>query len=56
MKELLLKKLQASVTYAEKEGEDMDAVSWGMQEGVLISYNDAKIIVSALQKEMKCQP
>ncbi len=56
MKELLLKRLQGSVKYAEKEGEDMDAVSWGMQEGILISYNEAKIIISALQKENKCQP
>ena len=49
--ENLIKRLTDSVAFAEKEGENMDDVSWGMQEGVLISYNEAKLIVKALSKQ-----
>lgn len=47
--EHLIKKLIDRVAFAEKEGENMDDVSWGMQEGILISYNEAKVIIEALK-------
>ena len=46
--EHLIKRLKDSVAFAEKEGENMDDVSWGMQEGILISYNEAKAVIKAL--------
>lgn len=49
MKELI-KRLSNSVKLAERDGENMDDVSWGMQEGVLISYNEAKAIITALKQ------
>jgi hypothetical protein len=52
----LIERIAKSVEFAEKEGENMDDVSWGMQEGILISYNEAKKILfayEALQKVLK---
>ena len=42
----LVERIKYSVELAEKDGEDMDSVSWGMQEGILISYNEAKEIIA----------
>lgn len=42
----LIEKIKSIINVAEKEGENMDDVSWGMQEGILLSYNEAKSIVS----------
>ena len=42
----LIERIKKSVKFAEKEGENMDDVSWGMQEGILISYNEAKQIIA----------
>lgn len=47
--EHLIKRLTDSVAFAEKQGENMDDVSWGMQEGILISYSEAKVIIEALK-------
>lgn len=47
--EHLIKRLTNSVALAEKEGENTDSVSWGMQEGILISYNEAKVVIEALK-------
>lgn len=47
--EHLIKRLKDKVAFAEKEGENMDDVSWGMQEGVLISYNEAKVVIKTLK-------
>lgn len=41
----LIKRIKGSIEFAEKEGENMDDVSWGMQEGVLLSYNEAKEVI-----------
>lgn len=52
----LIERIKKSIEFAEKEGENMDDVSWGMQEGILISYNEAKKILvayEALQKVLK---
>ena len=45
----ILEKLKFSVSVAEKCNEDMNAVSWGMQEGVLISCNDAKLLIELIE-------
>lgn len=47
--EHLIKRLTDSVAFAEQQGENMDDVSWGMQEGILISYNEAKAVIEALK-------
>jgi len=45
--------MKSCAEYAEKEGENMDDVSWDMEEGILISYNDAKLILSELLSTQK---
>lgn len=52
--EHLIKRLEKSVAFAEIEGEDMNDVSWGMQEGILISYNEAKAVIEALKFFQAC--
>lgn len=42
----IIERFKKSIELAEKEGENMDDVSWGMQEGILISYNEAKQIIA----------
>lgn len=49
----LIERLKTSVEFAEKEGENMDDVSWDMQEGILISYNEAKKIINAFEALQK---
>lgn len=46
----ILEKLKFSVSVAEQCNEDLDATSWGLQEGVLISCNDAKLIIELIEK------
>ena len=48
--EKLLRRMSSSLKFAEDAGENMDEVSWGMQEGILISYNEAKVIIDAINK------
>lgn len=47
----LIDRLSSSISLAEREKEDMDSASWNRQEGILISYNEAKVIVNALRLE-----
>jgi hypothetical protein len=47
----LIERLESSVAYAENQGENMDDVSWNYQEGILISYNEAKAIVAAMKRD-----
>lgn len=44
----LIEKLKATVDYIKGEDGDMDGISWGYQDGVLISGNDAELIISLL--------
>jgi len=46
----LIERIKHSAEYAESQGENMNDVSWGMEEGILISYNDAKKIVSLYER------
>ncbi len=46
----ILDDLKSSVEIAQDCNEDMNAVSWGMQEGVLISCNDAKLLIELIEK------
>lgn len=47
--EQLIKRLSESINFAEEHGKDMDSANWGAQEGMLISYNEAKMILDALK-------
>jgi hypothetical protein len=40
--------LERSIESMEKYNEDMDTVSWGYQNGVLITGNQAKFILEIL--------
>jgi len=45
----LIDRLTREIELAEEFGEDMDGGSWGEQIGVLISFNEAKLIVDTLK-------
>lgn len=45
--ENLIKRLEEGILYAIGNEEDMGCTSWEDQEGILISYNDAKTIVDS---------
>ena len=51
----LIERLAIKVQYAELEGEEMNDVSWGMQEGTLISFNEAKLLVEYFQQTQSLQ-
>ena len=48
--ELLKNRLQASIDFAVKMNEDFEAISWNYQEGVLLSHNEAKLVVELIKK------
>jgi len=45
----IIEKLKEQIANSIEYGNDLDAASWGMQEGVLISANEAPQIVEALE-------
>jgi hypothetical protein len=45
----LIEKLKEQIANSIEYGNDLDAASWGMQEGVLITANEARQIVEALE-------
>jgi len=45
----IIEKLKEQIANSIEYGNDLDAASWGMQEGVLISANEAQQIVEALE-------
>ena len=50
IKEKLIKRLAESIDYAQKEGYSMDEANWAYEEGALITFNEAKLIIKALKK------
>lgn len=46
VEQVLLKMKEAIKEANEDENADMDAVSWGYQEGYLLSFNDCKMIMA----------
>lgn len=47
----LTKRLKAAIAFATENEKDMDAISWGYQEGTLISFNEAEMILSKLEQK-----
>lgn len=47
----LSERLKNSVDFAVENKEDMYRVSWNYQEGVLISYNEAKLIIDLVNQQ-----
>jgi len=45
----LLENLKANLSIAEQCNESRDSVSWRLQEGVLISCNDAKLLIELIE-------
>ena len=45
----IIEKLKEQIANSIEYGNDLDAASWGMQEGVLITANEAQQIVEALE-------
>jgi hypothetical protein len=45
----LITRLRACVSFEEGEYGDMDEVSWQYEKGILISGNEAKLIIEALE-------
>lgn len=50
--EKLIKRLKVDLIFVE-EFHDMDSRSWGSEEGILISGNEAKVIIKALEEFSK---
>ena len=48
-KEEIIKDLERQIE--DIKGEDMNEASWGMEEGVLISGREAKIIIKLLKNK-----
>ena len=49
----ILEKLADRIAQAKKLKEDLDSASWGDQEGILITANEAKAIIEALNEVNK---
>lgn len=52
-KDVFKKRLEAHIEFENKSEhpDDPDATSWGQQEGVLISTNEAKYVLELMKKE-----
>lgn len=50
----LLNRLQGHIDYyVEYEKEEMDEVSWNSQQGIIISANDAKLLIEEITELRK---
>lgn len=47
----LLQRLKDSVKSLKDHNEDMDEASWGYEIGVLLTGNDALLIIAAIEKK-----
>jgi hypothetical protein len=47
--EKLTKRLQGSIDFALDNEEDLDAASWSYQEGILITVNEAKLLLDIVK-------
>jgi|GEM_PF-3648181 hypothetical protein len=47
--EKLTKRLQGSIDFALDNEEDLDAASWNYQEGILITVNEAKLLLEIVK-------
>lgn len=45
----LTKRLQGSIDFALDNEEDLDAASWNYQEGILITVNEAKLLLDIVK-------
>ena len=45
----LVRKLELHVAYMKENNDEMSDVSWGMEEGVLISGDEAELIVKFIK-------
>ena len=47
--EKLTKRIQGSIDFALDNEEDLDAASWNYQEGILITVNEAKLLLDIVK-------
>ena len=47
--EKLTKRLQGSIDFALDNEEDLNAASWNYQEGILITVNEAKLLLDLVK-------
>jgi hypothetical protein len=47
--EKLTKRLQGCIDFALDNEEDLDAASWNYQEGILITVNEAKLLLDIVK-------
>ena len=47
--EKLTKRLQGSIDFALDNEEDLDSASWNYQEGILITVNEAKLLLDLVK-------
>lgn len=55
MKELL-KYLIENIADAKRRGDVMDRADWGMEEGIIITCNDATEIINEIERLSKFEP
>ena len=51
MKEELIKHLEESLRYAKQNGELDSPADWNMQEGVLLDYKEAQMVLKMLMEK-----
>ena len=47
----IISRIEVQVNYSIKNSEDLDAVSWNYEEGILVSVNEAILILECLKKQ-----
>ena len=47
----IISRIEVQVNYSTKNSEDLDAVSWNYEEGILVSVNEAILILECLKKQ-----
>ena len=52
----LKERLQLTVDFAIEGNEDMNASSWNQQEGVLITHNEAILVIQLINSQLKTIP
>lgn len=49
----IIKNIEGQIYDCIKGGEDLDSASWQLEEGVLLSVNEARAIIAALQQAIE---
>ena len=51
----LIERLKECISFEESTHGDFNAISWGMEEGILISVNQAKLILKKFEESKEAK-